>query len=87
MATETFVRARISGDIKAEATHVLGELGLSVSDAIRMLLIRVAREKALPFDVKVPNAETRAAMAELEAGKGRRVRDVPTLMAELNEDD
>ncbi len=44
-------------------------MGLSVSDAIRLLLIRVASEKALPFETKVPDAETRAAMAELEEGR------------------
>jgi DNA-damage-inducible protein J len=44
--------------VKEEATSVLNKMGLSVSDAIRMLLIRVAREKALPFDVRIPNAET-----------------------------
>jgi DNA-damage-inducible protein J len=73
--------------VKDEATHVLGQMGLSVSDAIRLLLIRVAREKALPFDVKVPNKETLAAMAELKEGKSRRSRNVADLMAELNADD
>ena len=87
MATDTVVRARIDGHIKAEATHVLDQMGLSVSDAIRMLLVRVAREKALPFEVKVPNEETVAAMAELEQGKGRRARTVADLMADLNADD
>ena len=51
MATSDVVRARIDGHIKEEATNVLAEVGLSVSDAIRILLTRIAADKALPFDV------------------------------------
>jgi len=54
MATDTTVRARIDERVKKEAAHVLEDMGLSVSDAIRMMLMRVAAEKALPFAVKVP---------------------------------
>jgi DNA-damage-inducible protein J len=62
-------------------------MGLSVSDAIRLLLVRVAAEKALPFEIKVPNAETRAAMAELEGGGGKSFDSMGGLMAELNAKD
>ncbi|ARK54918.1 damage-inducible protein J [Burkholderia pseudomallei] len=51
MASSDVVRARIDGHIKEEATNVLAEMGLSVSDAIRMLLTRIAADKALPFDI------------------------------------
>ena len=51
MASTDVVRARIDGHIKEEATSVLAGMGLSVSDAIRMLLTRIAADKALPFDV------------------------------------
>jgi DNA-damage-inducible protein J len=51
MASTDIVRARIDRHIKEEATNVLAQMGLSVSDAIRMLLTRVAADKALPFDV------------------------------------
>lgn len=57
--------------MKEEATQVLAGMGLSMSEAIRMLLVRVAAEKALPFEVKLPNARTRAAMREAGRGKGR----------------
>ena len=87
MATDTVVRARIDGLVKQEATQVLEKMGLSVSDAIRMLLIRVAREKALPFEVRIPTAETVAAMRELESGGGKTFTNVADLMADLNEDD
>jgi len=62
-------------------------MGMSVSDAVRMLLVRVAAEKALPFEVKAPNAATRKGMAELEAGKGKRFASVEALMADLHADD
>ena len=52
-----------------------------------MLLIRIAKEKAVPFDIKVPNEETLAAMAKLKAGKGRRAATVRQLIADLNADD
>lgn len=51
MANSDVVRARIDGHIKDEASHVLASMGLSVSDAIRMLLVRIAADKALPFDI------------------------------------
>lgn len=87
MASDTVVRARIDGQVKEKAAKVLADMGLSVSDAIRLLLVRVAAEKALPFEIKVPNAETRAAMAELERGAGRSFDSVADLMADLNAED
>jgi DNA-damage-inducible protein J len=87
MASDAIVRARIDGQVKEEAAHVLAEMGLTVSDAIRLMLMRVAAEKALPFAVKVPNAETVAAMEELERGEGFKAKDVDELMASLNADD
>lgn len=58
------VRARVEEDVKADATAVLGALGLTVSDIIRMTLTRVARDGAVPFELTVPGAETQAAMRE-----------------------
>lgn len=66
METEVIVRARIDRAVKERAAAALGEMGLTLSEAIRLLLVRVAAERALPFDVKVPNAATRAAMAETD---------------------
>ena len=87
MASDQVVRARISADLKQEATEVLDKMGLSVSDAIRMMLVRVAAERALPFDVKVPNQVTQAAMDEARARKDKRFERVDDLMAYLNSDD
>ncbi len=66
MAT-TFVRARIDEKLKNEASEVLAEFGLTVSDIVRMTLTRVAKDQAVPLELKVPNAETRAAMRESRA--------------------
>ena len=87
MATTTMVHVRIDETIKAQAAATLADMGLSVSDAVRMLLVRVAAERALPFDVRVPNAETAAALRALEAGHGVRFESVDSLLADLNADD
>ena len=81
------VRARIDERIKAEAAVVLGAMGLTVSDAFRMMLTRIAAEKALPFSPLVPNAETIAAMEEHLHGPLPRVNTVEELLAELHADD
>ncbi|WP_395824193.1 type II toxin-antitoxin system RelB/DinJ family antitoxin [Elstera sp.] len=67
MASNAFVRARIDEGLKDEAAAVLAEMGLTVSDIVRITLTRIAKDKALPFDLTVPNAETRAAMTESRA--------------------
>jgi DNA-damage-inducible protein J len=84
---DTYVRARIDTDTKERATDALEAMGLSISDAIRLLLLRIADERRLPFEVKAPNAKTRKAIAELEAAKGKRFTSVKNLMADLHADD
>ena len=83
MSSDTVVRARIDSDIKARATEALHAMGLSVSDAIRLLLVRVAEEQRLPFDVKVPNRETLDAVRELEEGRGKRFDSAEALFRDL----
>ena len=67
MAATTFVRARIDEKLKNDASLVLAEFGLTVSDIVRMTLTRVAKDGAIPLELKIPNAETRAAMEEARA--------------------
>ena len=67
MAATSMVHVRINEQIKAQATEILAAMDLSVSDAVRVFLTRVVAEKQLPFALQVPNAETRAAMAEADA--------------------
>jgi len=82
---DTYVRARIDTDTKDRAVVALEAMGLSISDAIRLLMTRIADERRLPFEViKVPNKTTRKAIAELEKGKGERFASIDALMADLN---
>ena len=85
--SDTYVRARIDADTKERAADALDALGLSISDAIRLLMVRVADEHRLPFEIKTPNAKTRKAITELETGKGKRFTSVKKLMADLHADD
>ena len=87
MPSNTVVRARIDGQIKEEATAVLDAMGLTVSDAFRMLLTRIAKERALPFEPLVPNEETIQAMQEARAGRVRTAKSADDLIAQLNADD
>jgi DNA-damage-inducible protein J len=87
MAANAVVRARIDGSIKEEATAVLAAMGLTPSDAFRILMTRVAKEKALPFAPLIPNEETIAAMKEARKGKLKSLTSVDDLMADLNADD
>lgn len=73
--TTTMVHVRVDEQIKAQATETLAAMGLSLSDAVRVFLMRVIAEQQMPFALKVPNAETRAAMAEAdEIAHTRRAR-------------
>ena len=65
-ATTTMIHVRVDEQVKAQATETLATMGLSVSDAVRVFLMRVVADKQLPFMLKVPNAETRAAMGEAD---------------------
>jgi len=69
MAANALVQTRINAEIKDEAAQVLQAIGLTVSDAVRLMLTRVAREKALPFEPLIPNEATIAAMKEAREGK------------------
>ena len=69
MSANALVQTRINGAVKAEASAVLAAMGLTVSDAVRLMLTRVAHDKALPFEPLVPNAATIAAMKAARAGK------------------
>lgn len=87
MTENAVVRARIDQRIKDEAAAVLGAMGLTVSDAFRLLMVRIAEEKALPFEPLVPNAETIEAMKAARRGELITVSSPEELLASLNEDD
>ena len=84
MAVDTVVRARIDAQTKEEATKALEAMGLSISDYIRMALVRVARDKAVPFPVKVPNAVTAETLRKSERGEEvHSAKDVDDLFDQL----
>jgi len=87
MPANSVVRARIDERIKEEASAVLAAMGLTVSDAFRIMLTRVAHDKALPFEPLVPNAVTIRAMKEARRGKLKSFKSVEDLITDLNADD
>ncbi len=87
MSANAVVRARIDERVKEEASAVLATMGLTVSDAFRIMMMRIAREKALPFEPLVPNEETVAAMRQSRAGGLASFDTVDALMADLNAPD
>lgn len=87
MTANSVVRARIDERVKDEAAAILGAVGLTVSDAVRMMLLRTVAEKALPFDPLVPNAKTIAAMKQARSGRLASYATVDALMADLNAPD
>jgi DNA-damage-inducible protein J len=86
-AQTSMLHVRVDDAIKAQAVQALGAMGLSVSDAVRLFLHRVVAEQAFPLELKVPNAETRAAFAEIERGGLPSVHSVDELMKALHADD
>ena len=83
ITADAIVRARIDSATKERAAAALEAMGLSISDAIRLLMVRIAEEQRFPFDVKVPNAATRKAISELEQGKGKRFKSARALFKDL----
>lgn len=86
MAAEAEVLAHVDQNIKDEAATVLADMGLSVSDALRLLLTKVAHDKALPFEPILPNAATEAAVEQARRGDLERVR-LDELQSVLDADD
>lgn len=87
MTANAVVRARIEQRVKDEASAVLGAVGLTISDAVRMMLVRTVAEKALPFDPLVPNAKTIRALKAARRGNLKKAGNLDELMAGLDADD
>jgi DNA-damage-inducible protein J len=79
----TMVHVRVDEKVKEEACATLAKMGISVSDAVRIMLIRIAAEKALPFEVRVPNATTIKAMRSADKKQGKRFRSTEALFEDL----
>jgi DNA-damage-inducible protein J len=87
MAANSVVRARVDERTKAEAEAVLASIGLTVSDAFRMMIIRIAKEKALPFEPLIPNDETIEAMRAARRGELIKAGTPDRLLEKLNAGD
>jgi DNA-damage-inducible protein J len=85
--TNTVVRARIDEQVKEEASAVLATIGLTVSDAFRLMMMRIAKDKALPFEPLVPNAETVEAMKAARRGELQTAGSIDALLTGLDADD
>lgn len=88
MTQSSMLHVRVDDEIKAQATEALASMGLSVSDAVRILLKRIVNDQAFPLELKVPNAETRAAMDEARAlsqKAGKRFNSVDALIHDIQE--
>ncbi len=83
MPSTTMVHVRVDEKVKEEASVTLAKMGITVSDAVRMMLVRVAAEKALPFEVRVPNATTVKAMSSADKKQGKRFRSAKALFEDL----
>ncbi len=85
MAANAFVRARIDETLKLEAASVLADMGLTVSDVVRIVLTKIAKEKALPFEMRVPNERTQLSMANSERGIDvHRAKDAKDMFDQLD---
>jgi DNA-damage-inducible protein J len=88
MATETaMIHVRVDQELKKKATLTLSKMGLSMSDAVRLLLTRIEADQALPFEVRVPNAETIAAMRAGDRGEVFTASSVAEMMEQLRAED
>jgi DNA-damage-inducible protein J len=83
MPSTTMVHVRVDEKVKEEACATLAKMGLSVSDAVRMMLVRIAAEKALPFEVRVPNITTVKAMQSADKKQGKRFQSPEALFQDL----
>jgi len=82
----TTIEANIDADIQEQAAAVLAGIGLTISDAVRSMLIQTAHDRKLPFNPLIPNAATIAAMEDARAGRVTRAADIDDLFRQLNAD-
>lgn len=84
MKTEV-IHARIEPSLKASAEKIFRKLGMTTTDAISIFMGQVVMQKGLPFEVKIPNATTRKAIAEVKSGKGKKYNSVQEMFNDLDQ--
>ncbi|MCF4151112.1 type II toxin-antitoxin system RelB/DinJ family antitoxin [Dethiosulfovibrio sp. F2B] len=82
-ACDSSIRVRIDSETKQKASEALSQMGLSISDAVRMTLVQIGTSGRLPFPVEIPNATTRQAMAEVASGEGKEFQSLDDLYEDL----
>jgi len=87
MAANAVVRARIDEKTKKKATVVLKSIGLTPSSAFRLMMVRIAKQRKMPFEVLEPNAETIAAIEAVRRGEVKEFSTIEALMADLHADE
>jgi DNA-damage-inducible protein J len=83
MRSTTVIHVRVDQKVKEAASEALAKLGMSMSEAIRIMLARVVAEKALPFEIRIPNAATVKAIRSAGKNQGKRFRTVKALFQDL----
>jgi DNA-damage-inducible protein J len=83
MATNTTLNVRIEEDVKVRASKILEASGLTASSAVRLFLLRVIEDEALPFDLPRPNAKTRRAIQAAKRGRLKKAKNSRTLVKDL----
>ena len=83
MATNTTLNVRIEEEIKVKASRILEASGLTASSAVRLFLLRVIEDEALPFDMPRPNAKTRRAIQAANRGRMKTAKNSKTLVKDL----
>ncbi len=83
MGTTAIVQATVETALRDQASAVLAELGMTVEDALRLLLAQVVEEHDLPLSMHIPNAETIAAMREADCGAGKRYSSLDELSSDM----
>jgi DNA-damage-inducible protein J len=86
-SASAMIHVRIDQKLKLQAAKAFGAMGLSLSEAVRVFLTRAATDQAFPFELRVPNAETIAAMNAGDRGEAQKFASVEELMADLHADD
>jgi DNA-damage-inducible protein J len=82
-STSTMVHVRVNQKVKAKAARNLAAMGMSVSDAVRIMLLRVAVENSLPFEIRIPNKTTTKALRAADQSKGKRFKTSDQLFEDL----
>lgn len=86
MSKTAMFHIRVEPTLKSEVEAILEEIGLSTSEAVTLFFKRVKMERGIPFEVKIPNAETRKAIEELESGKGEKYNSIEEMIESLKKD-